>query len=107
MEYHRSSGSMSLPLPYLDSLRPVMLLALSLSVSACMSESERNPFDVSAFSTAGSKEPFSSTVYAEPKILTQSSPSTYQQATYQGQAQRLVFDRRTAEFADKIGRAHV
>ena len=89
----------ALPLPLAGNLRHPMLGMLCLLLTACMSDSDDNPFDVSAFSTAGSKEPFSSTVYPEPRILTKTSDSTYLQATYQGQSPRSMFDRRFNVFA--------
>ena len=80
-------------------MRSVLTIAACLLLTACISDPDENPFDESGFSEIGAKEPFSSTVYPTPGILTQDSPSTYQQAEYQGQAQRLVFDRRSAEYA--------
>lgn len=74
--------------------------AICLSLAGCASESDVNQFDVSPFSTAGSKEPFSSTVYPEPTILSQNSISNYTSASYAGLTQRSMFDSRTGEFAD-------
>lgn len=85
-------------MPHLSRIRSVPVIAACLLLTACISESDENPFNESGFSEVGAKEPFSSTVYPTPGLLTQDSPSTYQQAVYQGQEQRLVFDRRSDEY---------
>jgi len=83
-----------------DRFRVALACAICLSLTGCVSESEVSQFDVSPFSTAGSKEPFSSTVYPEPTILSQNSLSNYASASYAGLVQRSMFDSRTGEFAD-------
>lgn len=86
-----------MPQPHIVHL--LLVSSVCILLTSCLSESAKNPFDVSGFSVTGSKEPFSSTVYPEPDILTEDSATTYQQATYQGQVQRLVYDGRSDNFS--------
>ncbi len=93
---HLLSGSRS------DRLRrsatALLAAAFCIAIASCDSGSDDNPLNASAFSAAGSDEPFSSTVYPEPRLLTSDSPSVFDQATYLGRSQRTLFDLRVAEF---------
>ena len=82
---------------FLRALPAILLLTL---IASCDTQTPDNTFTDSGLSTVGSKEPFSSTVFPEPGILTSDSPSTFQTATFTGLQQRSTFDMRSTSFSD-------
>ena len=76
-------------------LRTVPAIMLSMLLAGCETQTTDDTFVDSGLSLAGAKEPFSSTVFPEPNILTSESPSTYQSATYSGLQPRSTYDMRT------------
>ena len=81
-------------------LRTVLAMLLVMLITSCDTKTPDDTFTDSGLSVAGSKEPFSSTVFPEPNILTSDSPSTYRNATFTGLQQRSTYDMRSASFAD-------
>lgn len=78
-------------------LRTVLIGLSFLLLTGCNSDSNDDLFDQSIFSTTGSSEPFSSTVFIEPDILTQDAPSNFLTSTFQGLTPRSMFDSRAGE----------
>jgi hypothetical protein len=50
-------------------------------------------------SIASAAPPYSGTIFIDPDIVTPADPTTFVSATYAGQANRLMFDRRTGSFS--------
>ncbi len=97
MNYQTTLCSSLFPARSQVALGAVLVGASCLLLAGCNSDSNDNLFDQSPFSTTGSAEPFSSTVFIEPDILTQDAPSNFMTSTFQGLTPRSMFDSRAGE----------
>jgi len=80
--------------------RPFVLLAVVSSLLVGCDASDDGPARESGFNPVGSVEPFTGTVFPEPDLLTDASPSDFAAVTGPVQGSRRVFDGRAKRFVD-------